>query len=70
MFPIESDVPMPEDGRASYPFPLMEVGDSFSIADQSAAEKARRAATVHQKRHGGRFSIRKVEGGYRLWRVQ
>jgi uncharacterized protein (DUF2249 family) len=70
MFPIESDIPVPVEDRASYPFNSMEAGDSFRLEDTRAAEKARRAATVHQKRHGGRFSVRKTEDGYRLWRIE
>jgi hypothetical protein len=47
----------------------MAVGDSFLLADAESAKNARSAAWMFSKRHGTKFSCRKVEGGWRVWRV-
>lgn len=70
MFQIQKNVALPAR-RAVYPFSEMVEGDSFFIADQNAARKARNASYVYGKKNGVRFAIRKVkEGdveGFRLW---
>lgn len=85
-FKIERGVPMPKIhvSRSSYPFAEMEVGDSFAVplsGDLASAGKngdydrtqvrVRSAACSHQRRHGGKFSVRvnKAEGVLRCWRV-
>lgn len=66
-FLVEKGIPVPRvSGRAVYPFPLMEVGDSFSI---DGKERVAAAASVFGKRHGVKFSLRKDGEGYRVWRV-
>ena len=72
---IEKGVPLPKRSRGpgrprsgKYPFQQMEVGDSFlisNVASNSVACISGRWA----KRTGFKFSQRKVEGGYRVWRV-
>ena len=48
-----------------YPFDDMRIGDSFMVSTQSAAKSACTAAFAR----GLRASRRKVEGGYRVWRI-
>ena len=63
--------PPPTEGRPRrYPFPDMAVGDSFLITDADMIKNARSAAWMYSKRHGGRFSCRKVPEGWRVWRVE
>ncbi|WP_353265785.1 hypothetical protein [Gemmatimonas sp.] len=70
MLQIESNVPPPEShARLRYPFADMYVGDSFLIEDPSMVKNARSAAWMYSKRHGWKFSCRKVEGGWRVWRT-
>lgn len=73
-FPIHAGVPIPPGGTrtrvSEYPFARMSVGDSFPIADQQARNAAARAARYYEKRNAGvKFTTRKVEGGFRLWRT-
>jgi hypothetical protein len=70
MLQIESHVPPPEShARVKYPFHEMTVGDSFLIEEPWMVKNARSAAWMHSKRHGWKFSCRKVEGGWRVWRT-
>lgn len=71
MFTIEKDVPVPVGGtRRKYPFPDMEVGDSFFIADPLRVQSLRFAASYWGKRHGTQFSVRREGTGCRCWRIK
>jgi hypothetical protein len=71
MLTIDDAVPAPAvKKRQTYPFYDMRVGDSFLITDESYVRNARSAAWMFGKRHRGvRFSCRRVDGGWRLWRI-
>lgn len=65
---VEKDVPIPTNlkGRKSvYPFPEMEVGDSFSF-EPDRYNTVRRAATYWGGDHGVKFSVSSVHN--RCWR--
>lgn len=67
-YEIEKDVPIPEvsgKGRSKYPFYEMAVGDSIFSENVSI----RQAAYAHARRNNKTFIVRKVEGGYRVWRT-
>lgn len=76
-FKIESGIPLPGDcGRGrprKYPFPDMEVGDSFFCEgshSRTVQFKAYKAAQEYAHRNPPmKFSGRLVEGGIRIWRV-
>jgi len=70
MFEIEQGTPIPDAKGGhpeKYPWSKMNIGDSFFIA----ADKKRINPLVPPKLRGAGFkiSIRKVEGGLRVWRV-
>ena len=67
-FKIESDVDMPE-AWSKYPFGGMEVGQSFAI-DAGSVVLVRNAASAHGRKHGKKFSVRKVDGVGRVWRIE
>lgn len=81
---IEKDVPLPGPyvgAPRKYPFPDMEVGDSFAVPLEgesssrgmdTAADKLRCAALNHGRRYGGKFVVRTVreENVARCWRVE
>lgn len=84
-FQVEKDVPIPEgrQGRESkYPFREMEVGDSFLVApevdellgEQEDFAKVRgrvsNVAYKYGKEHDKKFTVRQVEEGIRVWRVE
>ena len=52
-----------------YPFPEMEVGDSF-FAKASQPAVSGRAGNFNRKHPDRKFTTRKVEGGTRCWRVK
>jgi hypothetical protein len=58
--------------RLRYAFSEMAVGDSVFIEDHRKAESARISAIQYCKRHqlGWRFSIRKMDRGWRLFRIE
>lgn len=62
-----------------YPFVDMEVGDSFFIPEGTVSDRGAvidnttvisSAAYNYSKFRGIKFSVRKVEGGFRCWRVK
>lgn len=70
MMQIDSGVAMPI-GRTKYPFREMDVGDSILFKDHNKANSARVSALRFVRMHepAWEFRVRKVEGGWRLWRV-
>lgn len=66
---IEENVPLPPMKR--YRFSEMVVGDSMFFETLSEVESAASAAYSYERTHkiGFKVTRRKVEGGYRLWRV-
>ena len=74
MFAIEKNIPMPTTGRSgrrtSYPFGDMEVGDSFVVpTSDKKATSVYSAAWHYGNKNGKKFSVHKIEGGVRVWRV-
>ncbi len=72
MFTIEKDQPDTRVlQRPRYPFKDMGVGDSFFLDDFRVAESARVSAINFVKRHelSWRFSLRKMNKGWRVFRV-
>jgi hypothetical protein len=57
--------------KIKYSFEEMTVGDNIYITDFRKAESARISAIQFSRRKklGWRFSIRKMDGGWRLFRV-
>ena len=73
MFKIEKNVPLPErEWRASkYGFDKMEVGDSIFIPTEQVVPAIHSAPGYYAIRHPGtKFTTRRVEGGYRIWRIK
>lgn len=58
--------------RVRYAFEEMGIGDSLYISDHRKAESARVSAIQYVRRNQlrWRFSIRKMDGGWRLFRVE
>ena len=67
MITIDKGVPL-QTNRQKYPFAQMAIGDSFFVADISSL-KLSSAASYWDKRHGTKFTVRKVDGGVRVWRI-
>jgi hypothetical protein len=61
---IDKGVPMRKVRR--YPWAGLEVGDSFFIENSGGDDSNLRALA---KRHGYKVSIRREQGGVRVWRV-
>lgn len=79
---IDKDLPTPPPatGRPRiYPFPIMEVGDSFAVplmgwirrAEDVASDRLRCAAVFYARKHGCKFTVRidRENGVVRCWRV-
>ena len=66
-YPIEKGIPMPGNygSHGTYPFPQMEVGDSFAF-EPDRYNAVRRAATYWGGDHGVKFSVSSVHN--RCWR--
>ena len=71
-FKVEKGIPFPRV-RLRYPFREMKVGDSFFMpcADEEKRRIARRlSSTTSNPKNGGRFTVRRVEGGVRVWKIE
>ena len=69
---IEKSIPIPRAHatRKEYPFPQMEIGDSFVVPiDRRVAVGV--ACHSYKKKHGKQFTTRKTEDGkfVRVWRI-
>lgn len=78
-YPIDRGVPTPRTNhevKKRYPWDEMRVGDSFFVPvadgeDYAAVHRRVSAsASTRRHRHGGRYTIRRVEGGLRCWRLE
>lgn len=77
MITIDKGIPVPalRTRVSKYPWPSMAVGDSFFVEATAEEMKARlasisRGATAAAKKLGVQFTVRKVDGGVRVWRVE
>ena len=72
---IEKGIPVPGASlwsrEKSRVLSTMEVGDSFLLPDPSNSDlyNLRNAASRYGKMHRRRYAVRKVDGGYRCWRI-
>lgn len=66
---IEKGIPIPEKKSAvnKYNFAEFEVGDSMLI--DGSGPRIRSAAAQYGARLKKEFTVRKVDGGFRVWRV-
>lgn len=72
MVEIDKDIP-PPCKEPVYPFNKMKVGDSvfYEVADDKSfwQSKVIVAAYKYGKRSNKRFTVRRVDGGARIWRT-
>lgn len=74
-YQIEDGVPLPARERRAVTSPIglavksLENGQSFFIPDTDVTTGTRGYATAAAKRCGKSVSIRKVDGGLRVWRT-
>ena len=71
MYPIEDNFPIPESKgrRPRYPIRSLEVGQSFMVPGGN--QKSLTSCTDWvRKQTQRRFSVRVVDGGVRVWRVE
>ena len=71
-FTIDTDVPIVAVHENKWPFPEMEVGNSFLIGRDDRQANNCRSSAIHWSyrtdvRH--KFRVRKTPDGYRCWRV-
>lgn len=63
---IDKNVPLPQQ----WPFPDMEVGDSFLVPDDIRRSTINVAAKRYGDKHGGKFTVRLTEDRkLRCWRI-
>ena len=78
---IEHDIPVAAIQRgggerhSKYPFADMQVGDSIFAPGEGdefkrVYERVAKALTYWRKRIPGRFCLRRVDGGVRVWRLE
>ena len=80
MFQIERDIPIPpravRKSSSLYPFEDMQVGDSFLVPLNGAKVELVRGRIQNQLTRfrkadsAKKFSMRVIEGGIRVWRIE
>lgn len=73
MYEIEKGIPIPQQNKGVriYPFPTMEVGDSFLVLDGGRNKAV--SALVRFKKHNAtrKFTVRtQPDGSLRIWRIE
>jgi hypothetical protein len=74
---IDKDIPLCDPGHSGpqnpkYPLRAMDVGDSFLVPTKQDRERAKATIwyfTRSSLGKGRKFASRKVEEGYRIWRI-
>jgi hypothetical protein len=71
MFEIEDNVTMParSGGGPTFPFALLQVGQSFLVPDELRQNLQRSANSYRRANPGWQYVTRPVEGGRRIWRT-
>jgi hypothetical protein len=80
---IDKGIPVPNryDGARVFPCGNLEVGDSFFIPDILGEDEDGELffsppsglyamKRKYEKRHGHRYTLRRMDGGLRLWRMR
>ena len=76
MVEIDRGMPLPKKRHPKYPWSEMKIGDSFfvesrpDISDQRLQQKIAECVWGRKKAHGGNFTVRRVDGGVRVWRTE
>ena len=72
MLTIDDNIPIPEKRALKYPFPLMEVGQSFFAPNMwsSAAISAYGNFHFHPKKFRQSFVTENGVTGLRVWRIE
>ena len=77
MIKIDKNIPIPGEGL-QLPLIYMEIGDSFFVPCKNAKEYSKAREKIYNKiitekrRHklNNTYTVRKVDGGIRTWRVK
>lgn len=67
-YEIEKGIKVPTKAHSKYPFDKMKVGDSFLVPAEQQ-NHARVTAYAYAKRNNIKIVVRKVDGGFRIWRT-
>lgn len=70
---IDKDVPLPAlpGPKKIFPFPDLEVGDSFAVSLKQRNSARQGMHREHRKGHGKRFVSRAIDGKTcRFWRIK
>ena len=67
---VSDKYPLPQgDGVTKYPWAVLEVGDSFFVPGIGNGSSLGSSRATASRKYGHTYTIRKVEGGIRVWRV-
>lgn len=71
MIDIDKDIPIPQrkTRKSKYPFPYLEIGESFLMEGSSNGFAQSRIAYIKKTGCPYKFTTRTVEGGVRVWRI-
>lgn len=67
---IERNIPIPPIHGWGNPFPIMDVGDSIFFDTQKNSDRNTLLARAKKAMPGAKFTTRKMDGGFRIWRTE
>lgn len=68
MITVDKGIPMPGKLQSKWPFAEMDVGDSF-VVEQDKFWSVQSGMRAYGNRYGKCFTIRKLDGMQRCWRI-
>jgi hypothetical protein len=69
MFEIDKEVPFPT--KVKYPWNEMAIGDSFFVPHKKGKGNIYSLVHFHNRRNPEtEFAVRRVDDGYRVWRLK
>jgi len=73
MYKIDKNIPIPKSKtkRTQYPWREMAIGDSIFVSDEEAPPSGAYTTPSYfaLRNPEYKFTTRKVDGGYRIWRI-
>ena len=71
MYEIEKNIPRPrKSGSQKFPLDKMEIDDSFFVPEiDEKPHNISAYLVMYGKRNNKKYTMRKIQNGYRIWRI-
>lgn len=71
-YKVEKGLKIPEYKNSSKKYPILKVGESFFVpcTDEDKQRIQNNLSTGSRYRREGKYTVRRVDGGIRIWRIE